>query len=124
MSRARLDMAHHVEAFFAALAEDFNTPKALASLFEWVREANRRPEPSGDRDLRAMLDVLGLGQLAPLGASGDLDAIDPEAVQLLEQRERARAERDFEAADRLRQEIHARGWEIRDSPQGPELLPR
>jgi cysteinyl-tRNA synthetase len=118
------DMAHHAEAFFAALAEDFNTPKALASLFEWVREANRRAEPSGDRDLRAMLDVLGLGRLAPLGATGDVDAIDPEAVQLLEQRERARRERDFEAADRLRQEIHERGWEIRDSPQGPELLPR
>ena len=118
------DMAHHVEAFFAALADDFNTPKALASLFEWVREANRRPAASGDRDLRAMLDVLGLGQLAPLGATGDVGTIDPEAVQLLEQRERARRERDFEAADRLRQEIHERGWEIRDSPQGPELLPR
>jgi cysteinyl-tRNA synthetase len=118
------DMAHHVEAFFAALAEDFNTPKALAALFEWVREANRRPEPVGDGDLRAMLDVLGLGELTRLGAAGDPDAIDLEAVQLLQRRERARRERDFEAADRLRQEIHERGWEIRDGPQGPELLPR
>jgi cysteinyl-tRNA synthetase len=118
------DMAHHVEAFFAALAEDFNTPKALASLFEWVREANRRPAPGGDRDLRAMLDVLGLGELTPLGVTGDVDAIDSEAVALLEQRERARRERDFQTADRLRQEINERGWEIRDSPQGPELLPR
>ncbi len=50
------DMAHHVEAFFAALADDFNTPKALASLFEWVREANRRPRaerrPRPARDAR------------------------------------------------------------------------
>jgi cysteinyl-tRNA synthetase len=118
------DMGHHVEAFFAALAEDFNTPKALASLFEWVREANRRPEPVGDGDLRAMLDVLGLGELTPLGAAGAMDAIDPEAVRLLARRETARRERDFQTADRLRREIHERGWEIRDGPQGPELLPR
>ena len=37
------DMSSHREAFFEALAEDFNTPKALASLFEWVREAVRVP---------------------------------------------------------------------------------
>ena len=54
-------MAHHKDAFFDALAEDFNTPKALASLFEWVREANRRAEPAGDADLGEMLGVLGLG---------------------------------------------------------------
>ena len=40
--RARLTWPLTVEAFFDALANDFNTPTALASLFEWVREANRR----------------------------------------------------------------------------------
>ena len=118
------EMAHHKEAFFAALAEDFNTPRALASLFEWVREANRRAEPAGDRDLREMLGVLGLDRLSALAAVGEMDAIDPEAKRLLEQREIARRERDFQTADRLRGEIHERGWEIRDSPQGPELIPR
>jgi cysteinyl-tRNA synthetase len=118
------DMVHHKEAFFAALAEDFNTPKALASLFDWVREANRRSEPAGAGDLREMLGVLGLDRLSALGAVGEAGAIDPEATQLLEQRETARRERDFERADRLREEILRRGWEIRDSPQGPELIPR
>ncbi|MGB2709886.1 MAG: cysteine--tRNA ligase, partial [Conexibacter sp.] len=51
------------EAFFAALAEDFNTPKALAVVFDWVREANRRSEPTGDADLRELLDVLALAHL-------------------------------------------------------------
>jgi cysteinyl-tRNA synthetase len=118
------DMAHHVEAFFAALAEDFNTPKALACLFEWIREANRRGEgPVGDAALREMLATIGMERLEPLGAAGDLDAIDPDAVALLDLRERARRERDFQEADRLREQIRARGWEIRDGANGPELLP-
>jgi cysteinyl-tRNA synthetase len=117
------DMASHTEAFFAALADDFNTPKALACLFEWVREANRRGEAVGDADLREMLGTIGLERLEPVGAGGDVEAIDPEAVALLTSREMARRERDFEQADRLREQINARGWEIRDSAAGPELIP-
>jgi cysteinyl-tRNA synthetase len=117
------DMAHHADAFFAALADDFNTPKALASLFEWIREANRRGEAVGDGDLREMLATFALGDLQPLGAIGDVGATDPEAVALLTSREAARSERDFAQADRLREEINARGWEIRDGADGPELIP-
>jgi cysteinyl-tRNA synthetase len=117
------DMAHHADAFFAALADDFNTPKALAGLFEWIREANRRGEAVGDGDLREMLATFALENLQPLGAAGDVETIDPEAVALLASREAARNERDFEQADRLRDQINARGWEIRDSADGPELIP-
>ena len=117
------DMRAHAEAFFEALADDFNTPKALASLFEWVREANRRGEGVGDGDLREMLAALGLEDLRPLTAGADVEAIDPEAVALMASREAARRERDFERADRLRDEIAARGWEIRDGAAGPELIP-
>jgi cysteinyl-tRNA synthetase len=116
------DMAHHKEAFFGALAEDFNTPKALACLFEWIREANRRGEAVGDVDLREMIATIGLDGLEPLGAGGDAEVTDPEAVALLALREAARRDRDFEEADRLREEIRARGWEIRDGAAGPELL--
>jgi cysteinyl-tRNA synthetase len=117
------DMAHHKHAFFDALAGDFNTPAALASLFEWVREANRRDGGVGDGDLREMLSVLGLEGLTPLEAVGDVAATDPEALALLEQRERARETRDFQTADRVREELRVRGWEIRDGPSGPELIP-
>ena len=51
------EMARHKDAFFDALANDFNTPTALAELFEWVREANRRGGGVGDADLREMLGV-------------------------------------------------------------------
>jgi cysteinyl-tRNA synthetase len=117
------DMGEHRRAFFDALAEDFNTPRALASLFEWVREANRRAEPVGDVDLREMLTVLGLGLLEPLEMVGEAQEVDPEAAELLARREAARSARDFDLADRLREEIKARDWDIRDGPNGPELVP-
>jgi len=117
------DMARFKEAFFDALAQDFNTPKALAALFEWLREANRRGEGVGDSDMRAMLEVLGLDGLEPLESTGDLEAIDPQAFALLQRRQAAREQRDFKEADRVRDELLALGWEIRDGPDGSELIP-
>jgi cysteinyl-tRNA synthetase len=107
------------DRFFAALAEDFGTPAALGALFEWVREANKR-EGVGDSHLREMLGVLGLENLLETPAP----EVDVEARELLERRERARADRDFEEADRLRDELVARGWDVRDGPDGPELVRR
>jgi len=116
------DMAPLRERFFDALADDFNTPMALAALFDWIREANRRAEPGealGDADARAMLDVLGLANLL----EGDVRTPDAAALDLLRAREGARAGRDFARADALRDELVALGWEVRDGPGGPELVP-
>jgi cysteinyl-tRNA synthetase len=111
------------ERFFDALADDFNTPKALATVFDWVREANRRAEGGeavGDADLREMLAVLALDGLL----DADADGPDAAAQELLAAREAARAERDFATADRLRDELAALGWEVRDGAGGATLIPR
>jgi cysteinyl-tRNA synthetase len=89
-------------------------------VFDWVREANRSAEPVGDADLREMLAVLALENLLEV----ELAPPPAEVVELAESRERARAGRNFSEADRLRDEIRAHGWEVRDGPAGPELLPR
>jgi cysteinyl-tRNA synthetase len=106
------------DAFFAALRDDFNTPEALAALFNWVREANRSDEAVGNADLVEMLSVLGLESL--LVKEGEAPA---EVWELAEQRDAARGARDFAEADRLRDEIRSLGWEVRDGPDGPEALP-
>ncbi len=63
------DMHHYVEAFRDALADDLDTPLAFVVLFEWVLEAERRGGEVGDSDLRVMLEVLELEDLAvPVGA--------------------------------------------------------
>jgi cysteinyl-tRNA synthetase len=107
------------ERFFDALARDFNTAEALAVLNEWLRRATgAEGEPVGDSHLREMLGVLGLESLL----SEDAQA-PPEVRDLAERRVEARAERDFEGADRLREEIARLGWEVRDGAGGFQLLP-
>ena len=108
----------HRDAFFAALRNDFNTAEALASLYGWIREANRSEEPVGNADLKEMLDVLGLEELMVAGA-----VPTAEASELAQQREQARANKDWAEADRLRDALLAMGWIVRDGPDGPELVP-
>ena len=107
------------EDFFAALADDFNTPRAMAALFELVAEGNRRPLPGARAALEEMLPVIGLDAL--LGASVEADS---EAQELLSEREEARAARDFARADRIRDLLAERGWEVRDTPEGARLVRR
>jgi cysteinyl-tRNA synthetase len=106
--------------FFNALAEDFNTPRALAAAFDWVREANRAdPGTVGDADLREMLGVLALENLLDVTQV----SAPAQAVELLKARELARAQRDWARADEIRDSLRVLGWEVRDGADGPELLP-
>jgi cysteinyl-tRNA synthetase len=94
------------ERFAAALDDDFSTPAALAVMHEW-------------RDhelLRRALAIFGLESLA-----AD-DEAPPEVVELAERRLAARAARDFEQADRVRAEIEAAGWDVRDEADGFRLV--
>jgi cysteinyl-tRNA synthetase len=104
--------------FFEALAEDFNTPRAFAAAFDWVREANRSEGTVGDADLREMLAVLALEGLLDVERA----QAPAEAQTLMRERETARAERDWARADELRDQLRELGWEVRDGPDGPELL--
>jgi cysteinyl-tRNA synthetase len=114
------DLAPLRDRFFACLAEDFNTPSALAAMWEWVREANRRDAEVGDGDLREMLGVLGLANLL------DIPSRPPpeEVLGFAQARERARADGDFVHADELRAAIDAAGWSVRDTATGFELISR
>jgi cysteinyl-tRNA synthetase len=97
--------------FGAALDDDLGTPEALALLHRW------RDEGRLDA-VRAGLDVFGLASLAEQAEA------PPEVVAIAEQRQGARAARDFAEADRLRGELEALGWEVRDEPDGFRLVSR
>jgi cysteinyl-tRNA synthetase len=94
----------------AAVNDDFNTPEALAVMHEWR-----------DHDLlRRGLDVFGLSSLA------EQEEAPAELDELAQRRADARAGGDYSEADRLRQEIEARGWEVRDvtGDSGYRLVPK
>jgi cysteinyl-tRNA synthetase len=97
-------------AVWDALDDDFGTPEALALLF--------RAAPGARDTVAEVLGVLGLGALA--------ETHPPPAgiVALARERQAARDARDFTESDRLRDEIGARGWEVRDGAGGFELHPR
>ena len=112
------ELSGHREAFFDALADDFNTPKALAALHAWLKGASGIDSP-GNEDLVAMLTCLGLESLLEPAVEAEADE---EALALLREREEARAAGDFERADALRDELAALGWEVRDGAGGAELV--
>jgi cysteinyl-tRNA synthetase len=96
------------ERLAAALDDDFNTPDALAVMHEWR-----------DHDLlRRALDIFGLASLA------EGEEAPAEVVELAERRQAVRADGDFDEADRLRAQIDAAGWEVRDVADGFRLVPK
>jgi cysteinyl-tRNA synthetase len=126
----------YAERFFDALADDFNTPAALAVVFDWISEANRRID-SGERFgagvLEEMLAVLGLDNLLRRKAGRSVtlswsvsgsEIPEEEALRLLEEREQARVAKDFATADARRDQLAELGWDVRDSPEGPQLTRR
>jgi cysteinyl-tRNA synthetase len=117
------DLDALAERFFDELADDFNTAAARGVLFEWVAEANRRVDAGerlGPGRLGEMLHAFGLESLL----EGDEEEAPEEIRRLAAEREDARAARDFERADRLRDELAAAGWEVRDTPDGARLVRR
>ena len=93
----------------------------MAEAFELVGEANRG-EVSGAEAaavLREMLGLVGLESVAEVEQEAGADA-----EELMAERERARAERDFERADAIRDRLTEMGWEVRDSAEGPRLVRR
>jgi cysteinyl-tRNA synthetase len=90
-----------------ALDDDFDTPEALAVLHGWRRAG-------ATRELRRGLALFGI--------SPEEDEAPGEIAELAEARQTAREAKDFAAADRLRAEIDAAGWEVRDVADGFQLV--
>jgi cysteinyl-tRNA synthetase len=104
-------------AFRAAMDEDFNTPVALAVLFDLAGELNRTRAPSTAALLRQLGGVLGVLQQAPRAyLQGDVDATDVDAA--IAARQAAKAAKNYAEADRIRKALAARGIELKDGPQG------
>jgi cysteinyl-tRNA synthetase len=125
------DEEHEWRRLASVLDEDFNTPAALSLLHEWRERgyhdllarglglfglAFERPE---------LRELVGAGALTGEGPISvrTLGTPPPEVIDLARERHLARGRRDFERADRLRAELEARGWRVRDESAGYLLEP-
>ena len=95
----------------------------MAEAFELVADANRGRVPAAEAAV-ALAEMLGLVGLSTLTQPDEGAEADEGARQLMEEREKARAERDFERADEIRDRLAGLGWEVRDSAEGPSLVPK
>jgi cysteinyl-tRNA synthetase len=127
------------ERFDAAMQDDLNTPEAVAAVFETAgragQEISERPEAAGEFSslaevLRDVLTIFGFDLAEEVVA--DVDGVrvryseEPEesVLRQVAERERARREKDWSLADRIRDELHAWGWAIEDTQEGPILSRR
>jgi cysteinyl-tRNA synthetase len=118
------------DEFAAVMNDDLSVPQGLALIAEWQRNGNTALTNGDSAEvskfasyIRGALDILGCDPFDPAYASNsgtDLSAaVDGLIALLLEQRESARARKDFAAADSIRDRITAMGISIEDTPQGP-----
>lgn len=115
------------EQFIAAMDDDLNTADAISVLFDFTRDINTKISSSQVKNREyleyaaKMFDEL-CGVLGLLYNRQAKDGITEEIRSLVEQRTAARAARDFATADAIRDKLKALGVEVKDTPQGPQIL--
>jgi len=127
-------IAKAADDYDAGLSDDLNTARALAAVFDFVREANiamdkgefRQGDVAAAEELLAsfdkvfaVLDDTDAEKLKTLGLGGDTAGVDDAEIEkLVQERQAARARRDFAASDRIRNELAERGIILEDTKDG------
>lgn len=123
------EQSDYATRFFEAMDDDFNTPRALAVLFDLVGELNRAKADGSDKagyyaaQLRALAGLLGLLQQSPESylqhaSDGEISA---EAIEaLIAERREARLAKDFARSDEIRDQLATQGVVLKDGPQGTQ----
>lgn len=113
--------------FLDAMEDDFNTADAITAIFQLVRTANiacQEPLVSADSLLSAADKVMELGEVLGLDILGTDDGdtgIPDEVMRLVNKRAQAKKERNFALSDELRDQVTALGYQIKDTPSGPQV---
>ncbi len=116
--------AKWLEDFLEALSDDLNISKALAVLFDTIRETNRMMDQNAlaPEDAASHLAAWQIAEsILALGEQEECVA-PQEVLVLLEKRKAARQAKDWKASDQIRQEIQTLGWTVKDTPKGQELI--
>lgn len=117
--------AEGMNGFRAGLEEDLGTPQALAAVFDMMHQGNRALDASEVDGGQAAAACAILGEmdrvLALAAEQNTAEGPDAAVQALLDERATARSEKRYADSDRIRDELAALGWEVRDTPEGHKL---
>jgi cysteinyl-tRNA synthetase len=105
--------------FIEAMDDDLNTADAIAAIFELVKEINTKIDGESSKELieksyelfRELTEVLGL-------LTKKKEILDEDIQRLIEERQKARKEKNYALADKIRDDLKAKGIILEDTPQG------
>lgn len=109
------------EAFASRMADDFNTPDAISSVFEWVSETNmllKRERLSRGTLEAALAWAERVNGVLGIASASDGGMLDEEVERLIAERQEARKQKQWARADEIRDLLAARGIVLEDTPQG------
>ena len=114
-----------IEAFFTDLDEDLNISGAMGRLFDLIRDSNRALDAGAINAATAAAILDAWRRInSVLGFQRDVATPSPEVLAFTEQRQIARANKQWAESDRLRDAIAGHGWIVKDTKYGPKLSPK
>jgi cysteinyl-tRNA synthetase len=112
------------DKFIAAMDEDLNTADAISAIFELIGEVNTQIKQSSTKEYAkaALALILELSNVLGLLEKEDFIEEDAEITALVEERNKARAEKNWARADEIRDILGAKGIVLKDTPQGIQII--
>ena len=117
-----------INDYSEALADDLNTPRALAVLYDYIKQVNKKLDEAqvGKSEAETIWNTFMeidkvFGLIVSLASKGSTENIPDNVLEMLDEREAARKSGNFEKADKLRKEIESLGYQIKDGSNGVTL---
>lgn len=120
--KGEVDFEDFKNKFEAAMEDDFNTPEALAVMFDFIKDVNKLiSENKVSEDSASMIleEFMKINEI--FGIIKKKEKAPKEIMKMIEEREEYRKKKDFIKSDEIRNKIKKKGWIVEDTDSGPKI---